>query len=115
TDCLVEWCQQNPSARLQLFSDSTQGAKEEGCHKEQACQTKNTYYVQLAQAIFAKDENPEFRAYSKSAPATFSTVIQCCFLRKKYNEINKELGQTGAGRTYEELVAEPHSWNIVGK
>ncbi|KIK72205.1 hypothetical protein PAXRUDRAFT_97242, partial [Paxillus rubicundulus Ve08.2h10] len=34
---------------------------------------------------------------------------------KKYNEINKELGQTGAGRTYEELVAEPHSQNIVGK
>ncbi|KIK75450.1 hypothetical protein PAXRUDRAFT_489320, partial [Paxillus rubicundulus Ve08.2h10] len=34
-------------------------------------------------------------------------------LPKKYNEINKELGQTGAGRTYEELVAEPRSQNIV--
>ncbi|KIK73423.1 hypothetical protein PAXRUDRAFT_20867 [Paxillus rubicundulus Ve08.2h10] len=115
TDHLVEWCQQNPSARLQLFSDSTQGAKEEGHHKEQARQTKNTYYVQLAQAIFAEDENPEFRAYSKSAPATFSAVIQrrLSSLRKKYNKINKELGQTGAGRTYEELVAEPRSRNIV--
>ncbi|KIK76036.1 hypothetical protein PAXRUDRAFT_171046 [Paxillus rubicundulus Ve08.2h10] len=74
-DRLVEWCQQNPSAHLQLFSDSTQGAKEEGRHKEQAHQTKNTYYVQLAQAIFAEDKNPEFCAYSKSAPATFSAVI----------------------------------------
>ncbi|KIK77203.1 hypothetical protein PAXRUDRAFT_167529, partial [Paxillus rubicundulus Ve08.2h10] len=69
------WCQQNPSACLQLFSDSTQGA-EEGCHKEQARHTKNTYYVQLAQAIFAEHKNPEFCAYSKSTPATFSAVIQ---------------------------------------
>ncbi|KIJ20709.1 hypothetical protein PAXINDRAFT_66831, partial [Paxillus involutus ATCC 200175] len=76
TDRLVEWCQQNPNARLQLFSDSTQGAKEEGRHKEQARCTKNAYYVQLAEAIFGQDDNPELCAYSKTAPSLFNAVIQ---------------------------------------
>ncbi|KIK79816.1 hypothetical protein PAXRUDRAFT_160274, partial [Paxillus rubicundulus Ve08.2h10] len=33
----------------------------------------------------------------------------------KYNKINKVFSQTGSGITYKELVAEPCSWNIVGK
>ncbi|KIJ10707.1 hypothetical protein PAXINDRAFT_36724, partial [Paxillus involutus ATCC 200175] len=124
TDRLVEWCQQNPNAHLQLFSNSTQGAKEEGRHKEQARRTKNAYYVQLAEAIFGQDDNPELCAYSKTTPSLFNTVIQRslpCYLlcslrlslRKKYNKINNELGQTGAGKTYEELIVEPRSANVV--
>ncbi|KAF8837235.1 hypothetical protein BDN67DRAFT_881170, partial [Paxillus ammoniavirescens] len=109
TDRLVEWCQQNPNTHLQLFSDSTQGTKEEGCHKEQACRSRNAYYVWLAGAIFGQDDNPRLCAYSKTAPSLFNAVIQrrLASLQKKYNEINKELGQTGAGKTYEELIAEP--------
>ncbi|KIK77512.1 hypothetical protein PAXRUDRAFT_166591, partial [Paxillus rubicundulus Ve08.2h10] len=65
----------NPNACLQLFSDSTQSDNEEGCHKEQACHTKNTYYVQLTKAIFGQDNNPKLCAYSKTPPSLFNTII----------------------------------------
>ncbi|KAF9234182.1 hypothetical protein BU15DRAFT_65925 [Melanogaster broomeanus] len=36
-------------------------------------------------------------------------------LRKKYNEVNNKLGQTGAGMSYEDLVADPTKSNIIQK
>ncbi|KIK79531.1 hypothetical protein PAXRUDRAFT_161094, partial [Paxillus rubicundulus Ve08.2h10] len=78
TDCLVKWCQKNPNAHLQLFSDSAQGAKEEGCHEEQACHTKNACCVWLAKAIVGQDDNSKFCTYSKNSPSFFNAVSQCC-------------------------------------
>ncbi|KAG2337325.1 hypothetical protein BDR05DRAFT_1005139 [Suillus weaverae] len=51
-------------------------AKEQGRKKKQSGSPKETYYAQLANAIFLNDEDPEF---------------------------NKSLKQTGAGLTYDEL------------
>ena len=34
TDCLIEWCNANPTEHLKLFADSSQAAREEGRAKE---------------------------------------------------------------------------------
>ncbi|KAG1906479.1 uncharacterized protein F5891DRAFT_1181889 [Suillus fuscotomentosus] len=66
---------------------------------------KNTYMQQLAAAVFTADEDPKVREYFQACPLAFVKPIQGQFtsLHKKYNEINLQLGQTGAGLSFEEL------------
>ncbi|KAG0692198.1 hypothetical protein DFH29DRAFT_818008, partial [Suillus ampliporus] len=114
---LIEWCKINQDARLKIFSDSAKDAKEEGRTCQQMTTQKNTYMQQLAASVFIDDEDPKVREYFQAHPLAFVKPIQvlpcppmptwllrrCFRLRKKYNEINLQLGQTGAGLSFEEL------------
>ncbi|KAG1804830.1 uncharacterized protein HD556DRAFT_1210313, partial [Suillus plorans] len=85
-----------------IFSDSAKDAKEEGCMRQQMTTQKNTYMQQLAASVFAGDEDLKVREYFQAHPLAF-LLTRCFRLRKKYNEINLQLGQTGAGLSFEEL------------
>ncbi|KIK76782.1 hypothetical protein PAXRUDRAFT_17945 [Paxillus rubicundulus Ve08.2h10] len=115
TDRLVEWCKANESTRFKLFSDSYQDAKDEGRQREQASQSKATLLLPLVSAIFLCDQNQEYREIAKNEPAAFVPAVQrrLLSLRKKYTEMNKRLGQTGAGRTYDELASGDGTKNII--
>jgi hypothetical protein len=41
-------------------------------------------------------------------------LIGCFRLKRKYNEFNKSLKQTGAGLTYDELQKNPHTKTLIG-
>ncbi|KAG2028948.1 hypothetical protein BDR03DRAFT_1056542 [Suillus americanus] len=107
TTHLIEWCKINQDARLKIFSDSAKDVKEEGRTCQQMTTQKNIYMQQLAASVFADDEDPKVREYYQAHPLAFVKPIQGRFthheLHKKYNEINVQLGQTGAGLSFEEL------------
>ncbi|KIJ21303.1 hypothetical protein PAXINDRAFT_5483 [Paxillus involutus ATCC 200175] len=115
TTRLIKWCKENESARIRLFSDSTQDVKDAGRKKEVSGVSKKDYFQQLARQIFVNDTNHELKTYSQSHPHLFTSRINRCVqdLRKKYNEVNSKLGQTGAGMSYEDLVADPSKSNII--
>ncbi|KIK93459.1 hypothetical protein PAXRUDRAFT_788037, partial [Paxillus rubicundulus Ve08.2h10] len=120
TTRLIKWCKENKSARIRLFSDSTQDVKDAGRKKEVSGVSKKDYFQQLARQIFVNDTNHELKTYSQSHPHLFTSRINCCVqesfsLCKKYNEVNSKLGQTGAGMSYEDLVADPLKSNIIQK
>ncbi|KAG1809901.1 uncharacterized protein HD556DRAFT_1197598, partial [Suillus plorans] len=99
---LIKWCKINQDARLKIFSDSAKDAKEEGRTRQQMTTQKNTYMQQLAASVFAGDEDLKVREYFQAHPLAF-LLTRCFRLCKKYNEINLQLGQTGAGLSFEEL------------
>ncbi|KAG1747753.1 uncharacterized protein EDB91DRAFT_1245242 [Suillus paluster] len=76
---------ENEDTCIKLFSDSAKNAKE--------------------QAVFLNDEDLEVQQLFKEDPKAFIKPVSTCFgtLMKKYNEFNKELKQSGAGKTYAEL------------
>ncbi|KAG0700423.1 hypothetical protein DFH29DRAFT_774835, partial [Suillus ampliporus] len=90
-----------------IFSDSAKDAKEEGRTHQQMTTQKNTYMQQLAASVFTDDEDLKVREYFQAHPLAFMKPIQVAtsvtMLRKKYNEINLQLGQTGARLSFEEL------------
>ncbi|KAI6023458.1 hypothetical protein EDC04DRAFT_2540819, partial [Pisolithus marmoratus] len=106
TDCLIEWCQTHEVECKKLFSDSTQDAQEEGRSKQQLRHGKNQIYVfLLTQSIVA-------------LMCTFSTgslyiSTQNHSLKTKYRKQNALLGQTGAGCTYEDLLSNDRTKNIL--
>ena len=51
TDCLIEWCNANPTEHLKLFADSSQAAQEEGRAKETNNQSKKAVYLPLVSRI----------------------------------------------------------------
>ncbi|KAF8837350.1 hypothetical protein BDN67DRAFT_878858, partial [Paxillus ammoniavirescens] len=112
---LIEWCKENESTRIRPFSDSTQDMKDAGWKKEVPGVLKKDYFQQLARQIFANNTNHELKTYSQSPPHLFTSRINCHVqdLCKKYNEVNSKLGQTGAGMSYEDLVANPSKSNII--
>jgi hypothetical protein len=137
TSRLIAWCKANEDARIKLFSDSGKDAKEQGRKKKQSGTSKDTYYLQLANAIFSKDEDPEVQLLFQKDPKSFIKPIQsvrkvsilaslfcvfipwplnrCFRLKKKYNEFNKDLKMTGAGKTYEELQQEPEMKSLISE
>ena len=76
TDCLVEWCNTNPTEHLRLFAHSSQTAWKEGQPKETNNQSKKAIYILLAQAIFLYDESANFRNMCPQDPAQFISVIE---------------------------------------
>ncbi|KAG1729980.1 uncharacterized protein EDB91DRAFT_1026207, partial [Suillus paluster] len=117
TSCLIEWCKANDEAWIKLFSDSAKDAKDEGRPRQQMSTQKTNYLQQLAAAIFTDDEDPNIHALYKEHPLSFIKPINSQFnsLKKRYNSINKELGQTGAGlKSIEELDADPRTKTLVG-
>jgi hypothetical protein len=75
TTKLLDWCLENESAHIKMFSDSTQEAKGEGRKKEIRSTSKNYYFKQAAQAIFANDPNTELTELSQSHPQEFVSRI----------------------------------------
>ncbi|KAG1908667.1 uncharacterized protein F5891DRAFT_1180202 [Suillus fuscotomentosus] len=76
---------------------------------------KETYYSQLANAIFSNDEDPEVRRLFQTKPGALIKPVQTRFgtLKRKYNEFNKSLKQTGAGLTYDELQKNPQTKTLI--
>ncbi|KAG1838232.1 hypothetical protein C8R48DRAFT_622374, partial [Suillus tomentosus] len=115
TSRLIAWCKANDDARIKLFSDSVKDAKDQGRKKKQSGTPKETYYLQLASSIFSNDEDPETRLLFSQNPNAFIKPVQTRFgtLRKKYNEFNKALKQSGAGMTYEDLQKDPETKTLI--
>ncbi|KAG2155203.1 uncharacterized protein EDB93DRAFT_1057060, partial [Suillus bovinus] len=88
-----------------IFSDSAKDAKEEGRTCQQMTMQKNMYLQQLATAVFENDEDLKVREYFHVKPLGFTKPItsQFTLLCKRYNEVNVQLGKTGAGLSFEEL------------
>ncbi|KAG2345639.1 hypothetical protein BDR05DRAFT_868190, partial [Suillus weaverae] len=116
TACLIEWCKVNQDARFKIFSDSAKDVNEEGCACQQMTTQKNVYLQQLAAAIFENDEDLKVRKYFKDHPLAFMKPIQGCYfsLCRKYNEINVQLGQTGAGLSFEAISGNEKMKSILG-
>ncbi|KAG2061613.1 hypothetical protein BDR06DRAFT_862306, partial [Suillus hirtellus] len=107
TSWLIAWCKANDDAHIKLFLDSVKDVKDQGRKKKQSGTPKETYYLQLASSIFSNDEDPE-------TWLLFSQNPNVCFrLRKKYNEFNKALKQSGAGMTYEDLQKDPEMKTLI--
>ncbi|KAG0693633.1 hypothetical protein DFH29DRAFT_881297 [Suillus ampliporus] len=79
----------------------------QGCEGGRAHTSANEHTEEYlyAASVFIDDEDPKVREYFQAHSLAFVKSIQGRFtsLRKKYNEINLQLGQTGAGLSFEEL------------
>ncbi|KAG0708411.1 hypothetical protein DFH29DRAFT_773746, partial [Suillus ampliporus] len=118
TSRLLTWCKDDEDACIKLFSNSVKDAKEQGRKKKQSGTSKDTYYMQLAQAIFnSNDKDPQVRCLFNKNPKSFIKPVQTRFgtLWKKYNEFNAELKQTGVGKLYAELQEDPQMKSLIGK
>ncbi|KAG1826385.1 hypothetical protein DFJ58DRAFT_738457 [Suillus subalutaceus] len=98
TSRLIAWCKANDDACIKLFSDSVKDAKEQGRKKKQsAAQKKHTtrslqmLYFQMTKILKLDSERS----------------------KRKYNEFNKSLKQTGAGLTYDELQKNPQTKTLI--
>ncbi|KIN92694.1 hypothetical protein M404DRAFT_112537, partial [Pisolithus tinctorius Marx 270] len=107
-----------------------QDAWEEGRSKQQLHHGKNDIYVEIAKVIFsASDESVEIHALAQDNPGIFTGPIQShldvyisplppplfffCSLKQKYQKYIVLLGQTGAGQTYDDLVSNTSTKNII--
>ncbi|KAG1748150.1 hypothetical protein EDB19DRAFT_1630361, partial [Suillus lakei] len=115
TSRLIAWCKANEDAQIKLFSDSVKDAKEQGRKKKQGGAPRETYYLQLACAVFENNEDPETRLLFEQNPQVFIKPVQTQFgiLKKKYNEVNKSLKQLGAGMTFEDLQKDPDTKTLL--
>ncbi|KIJ05855.1 hypothetical protein PAXINDRAFT_35395, partial [Paxillus involutus ATCC 200175] len=112
TTRLIKWCKENKSARIRLFSDSTQDAKDAGRKKEVSDVSKKDYYWGIPDTArqWTREEVLRYSCMRQDGRACYMSLL--C---KKYNEVNSKLGQTGAGMSYEDLVADPSKSNIIQK
>lgn len=75
TTKLLDWCQENETARIKIFSDSTQEAKDSGRKKEVSSTSKAYYLQQAARTIFANDLNEQVRELSSAHTKEFISRI----------------------------------------
>ena len=75
TTRLLDWCTENEAARIKLFSDSTQDAREEGRSKVVAGHSKGSYLREAAKAIFANDGDAEVQHLSQVRPDLFEGKV----------------------------------------
>jgi hypothetical protein len=78
TSRLIAWCKANDDTCIKLFSDSVKDAKEQG-RKKQSGTPKETYYSQLANAIFSNNEDPEVQLLFQTKPGTLIKPVQTQF------------------------------------
>ncbi|KAG1749456.1 hypothetical protein EDB19DRAFT_2022570 [Suillus lakei] len=73
------------------------------------------HWEEVAQAVFSNDEDLEVQRLFKEDPKAFIKPVSTCFsmLRKKYNKFNKDLKQSGAGKTYAELQEDPKMKSLI--
>ena len=74
TDRFVDWCRDNPTKRVKLFTDSTEDARDAGCAKQQLRTTRNSLYEELAKYVFKHDA--ELSAVWAEKPASFVAATQ---------------------------------------
>lgn len=74
TDRFIEWCNDNPTQRIKLFSDSTQDARKERRTKSQLASAKRGIFEVLACYVFEND--PELAAEWKERPQIFVSATQ---------------------------------------
>ncbi|KAG2055257.1 hypothetical protein BDR06DRAFT_847256, partial [Suillus hirtellus] len=115
TSWLIAWCKTNDDACIKLFSISVKDAKDQGRKKKQSSTPKETYYSQLTNAIFSNDEDPEVQCLFQTKPGALIKPVQtqCFRLKRKYNEFNKSLKQTGTRLTYDELQKNPQTKTLI--
>ncbi|KAG1816385.1 uncharacterized protein BJ212DRAFT_1212215, partial [Suillus subaureus] len=115
TECLLAWCKENEDAHIKLFSDSAKDAKGQGQKKKQSGTSRDVVYSQVAQAVFLNNKDLEVQRLFKEDPKAFIKPVSTrfCILRKKYNEFNKDLKQSGAGKTYVELQEDPKMKSLI--
>ncbi|KAG1787611.1 uncharacterized protein HD556DRAFT_1210110, partial [Suillus plorans] len=75
TSRLIAWCKSNDDECIKLFSDSVKDTKDQGRKKKQSGTPKETYYLQLANAIFSNDEDPEVRRLFRTKPGTLIKLV----------------------------------------
>ncbi|KAI6154774.1 hypothetical protein BKA82DRAFT_135274, partial [Pisolithus tinctorius] len=97
-------------------SDSTQDAQEEGRSKQQLHHRKNDIYVEIAKAIFsAGNESVKIHCPCSGQPRYICwSDSKVCSLKQKYRKYIALLGQTGASWTYDDLVSNTSTKNIIG-
>ncbi|KAJ7157566.1 hypothetical protein C8R43DRAFT_826483, partial [Mycena crocata] len=102
---LLDWLETNVDDRIKLFSDSTQDAAQEGRKKKKGKTPKIAYYKMIAEKVFSVDADESLRADYQKKPIRYARSVENYIkrLRKRYGEINKELGQTGAGLRVEDV------------
>ncbi|KAF8443153.1 hypothetical protein L210DRAFT_3396416, partial [Boletus edulis BED1] len=115
TDRFIEWCQDNPTKRVKLFSDSTQDAREEGRTRVQLNTTKKNTYMELARYIFEHDAELHAEWLAKPQPFVAATQRRHTALRTRYHEQVKRLGQTGAGLTFDELLRADRTKGLISE
>ena len=76
TDHFVDWCHDNPTKHVKLFTDSTEDARDAGHAKQQLRTTRNSLYEELAKYVFEHDA--ELSAVWAEKPTSFVAAIQCC-------------------------------------
>ncbi|KAI6144678.1 hypothetical protein BKA82DRAFT_3983009, partial [Pisolithus tinctorius] len=103
TNCLIKWCKTHEAACKKLFSDSMQDAWEEGRSKQQLHHGKNDIYVEIAKVIFSVGDD---------CLDVYVSPIRS--LKQEYRKYITLLGQTGAGRTYDDLASNTSTKNIIG-
>jgi hypothetical protein len=134
TDRLVKWLENNVEDRQNLFSDSTQDAKEGKRRRRATKGTKTCIHVKMADYIFSVDEDVTIRDdvkvhgaknYAKVVEnriamrvlfvaATSNPDFDKISLKRKYRDINNELGRMGAGLTVEQIRQNPELSKILG-
>ena len=69
TDCFVDWCCDNPTKCVKLFTDSTEDARDAGHAKQQLRTARNSLYEELAKYGFEHDA--ELSTVWAEKPASF--------------------------------------------
>ncbi|KAL1758141.1 hypothetical protein FB107DRAFT_247081, partial [Schizophyllum commune] len=114
---VLDYFDERPTIRHQLFSDSIDDAKKEGRSRVSTAKTtKTSYYEAAAKAVLGTDSDDQYRAAVQLHPRKFATSVQQLInnrLKKKYRESNLKIGQTGAGKRREEITPGSDLDNII--
>ncbi|KAH0833465.1 hypothetical protein J3R83DRAFT_12585 [Lanmaoa asiatica] len=116
TDHFIEWCTDNPTKHVKLFSDSTQDACQEGRPRTQLTSAKKELFAELAKYIFVEKEQVlslEEWGTQKAQAYVMATQRRHQILKNKYTECLKSLGETGAGLMVKDLQGSQYK-NMLG-
>ncbi|KAH9010590.1 hypothetical protein EDB84DRAFT_1247002, partial [Lactarius hengduanensis] len=117
TERLIDWLEDNPEDRQRLFSDSSHDAKKENRMRRVAKGSKSTFHVKMAEYIFSVDADARVREEVKADTKKYAKAVEnrIMHLKRKYREVNLELGRTGAGLTVEEIREDENLTNLLDK
>ncbi|KAJ7720745.1 hypothetical protein DFH07DRAFT_784287 [Mycena maculata] len=101
--------------RQKLFSDSSKEAAEEGRRRCVAKGSKFIFYVVIAKAVFAIDEDEKLRDAAQNQTDEVAKSVENLITRLKtaYKQFNAELGKTGASLDYSEVEIDSPIYNKI--
>ena len=79
TACLLAWYNTDQEIFLKIFSDSSQDAANQGCHRQQMSAHKEHYFQQTTDAVFKNDHDPNIQQLYGQDPSRFVNPIKNCF------------------------------------